>query len=146
MLLQAVGAGLPANMTNDEGKQAALMRIPALISNTSDTAGNTLLMLAAYNGQADLVKGLVEKGADVNRVNDRGQSPLAGVVFKGYDEIAHILIENGADPNAGTPTALQTAQMFNKTQLLALMQQHSTQSSRQESVPLQPATEGSAST
>ena len=78
-------------------------------------------MLAAYNGHADLVQGLIDKGADVNRVNDRGQSPLAGVVFKGYDEIARILIDRGADPDLGTPTALQTAQMFNKTQLLAAM-------------------------
>lgn len=127
VLLEAVGAGLPANLTNDEG--------------------NTLLMLAAYSGHAELVKGLVEKGADVNRVNDRGQSPLAGVVFKGYDEIAHILIDNGADPNAGTPTALQTAQMFNKTQLLALMQERSGQSTQQENAaPPAAATEGSAST
>ena len=78
-------------------------------------------MLAAYNGHAELVQGLLEKGADANRVNDRGQSPLAGVVFKGYDEIARILIAHGADPNLGTPTAIQTAQMFNKTQILALM-------------------------
>ena len=102
-------------------------------------------MLAAYNGHADLVKGLLEKGADVNRVNDRGQSPLAGVVFKGYDEIARILIENGADPNAGTPTALQTAQMFNKTQLLALMRQQSGQSTGQENVPPPPAQQGNTS-
>ena len=27
VLLQAVGAGLPANLTNDEGKQAALLRV-----------------------------------------------------------------------------------------------------------------------
>ena len=84
-------------------------------------------MLAAYNGHAELVKGLIERGADVNRANDRGQSPLAGVVFKGYDEIARILIEHGADPHGGTPTAVQTAQMFNKTQLLALMQERSGQ-------------------
>ena len=78
-------------------------------------------MLAAYNGNADLVQGLIDKGADVNRVNDRGQSPLAGVVFKGYDEIARMLIAHGADPNLGAPTALQTAQMFQKTQLLEAM-------------------------
>ena len=91
-------------------------------------------MLAAYNGHAELVQGLLEKGADANRVNDRGQSPLAGVVFKGYDEIARILIAHGADPNLGTPTAIQTAQMFNKTQILALMNENP-QNNGQESVP-----------
>jgi hypothetical protein len=39
-------------------------------------------MLAAYHGHAELVKLLIQHGADPNRVNDRGQSPLAGAVFK----------------------------------------------------------------
>ncbi|KAI0338791.1 ankyrin [Trametopsis cervina] len=116
LLLQAVDVGLPVNMTNDEG--------------------NTLLMLAAYNGHLDLTKGLVDRGADVNRVNDRGQSPLAGVVFKGYDEIATFLAEKGADPRFGTPTAIQTARMFNKTHLLQLM--GATDEDMKEVVPLPP--------
>ncbi len=40
-------------------------------------------MLAAYHGHAELVNLLIQHGADPNRVNDRGQSPLAGAVFKG---------------------------------------------------------------
>lgn len=39
-------------------------------------------MLAAYHGHADLVKLLIQHGADPNQANDRGQSPLAGAVFK----------------------------------------------------------------
>lgn len=39
-------------------------------------------MLAAYHGHAGLVKLLIQHGADPNRLNDRGQSPLAGAVFK----------------------------------------------------------------
>jgi uncharacterized protein len=98
--------------------------------------GNTLLMLAAYNGHAELTRGLIEKGADINRVNDRGQSPLAGVVFKGYDEIATILAEKGADPRLGTPTAIQTARMFNKTQLLSVL--GATEEDMKDEVPLPP--------
>lgn len=99
-------------------------------------SGNTLLMLAAYNGNADLTRGLVEKGADVNRVNDRGQSPLAGVVFKGYDEIALVLAKGGADPRLGTPTAIQTARMFRKTELLSAL--GATDDDLKEPVPLTP--------
>lgn len=44
-------------------------------------------MLAAYHGHADLVKLLIQHGADPNRVNDRGQSPLAGAVFKQEDKV-----------------------------------------------------------
>jgi ankyrin repeat protein len=39
-------------------------------------------MLAAYHGHADLVQLLIQHGADPNRLNDRGQSPLAGALFK----------------------------------------------------------------
>jgi ankyrin repeat protein len=47
-------------------------------------------MLAAYHGHADLVKLLIEHGADPNRVNDRGQSPLAGAVFKKEDAVIDV--------------------------------------------------------
>ncbi|MFC5039944.1 ankyrin repeat domain-containing protein [Ornithinimicrobium kibberense] len=84
----------------------------------TDPDGNTLLMLAAYHGHADLVRQLAGRGADVGRLNDRGQSPLAGAVFKGEDEVVAVLLEAGADPDAGTPTARETAQLFGRTDLL----------------------------
>ena len=83
--------------------------------------GNTLLMLAAYNGHASLVKELLAKGADANGVNDQGQSPLAGAVFKGHDEVVRVLVEGGADPRLGKPTAIQTARMFKKDELLKVL-------------------------
>lgn len=81
----------------------------------ADAAGNTLLMLAAYHGHAGLVRGLAERGADVDRVNARGQSPLAGAVFKSFDDVVAALLAAGADPDAGTPSARDTAQMFGRT-------------------------------
>ena len=42
-------------------------------------------------------------GATVDRVNDRGQTPLAGAVFKGYADVAAVLVAAGADPDAGSP-------------------------------------------
>lgn len=84
----------------------------------TDPQGNTLLMLAAYHGHAGTVRALAERGADVDRLNDRGQSPLAGAVFKGEDEVVAVLREHGADPDAGQPTARQTAQMFGRGDLI----------------------------
>jgi hypothetical protein len=84
----------------------------------ADPQGNTMLMLAAYHGHADTVRALAERGADVDRVNDRGQSPLAGALFKGEDDVVSLLLQHGADPDAGTPTARQTAQMFGRAELL----------------------------
>ena len=47
-------------------------------------------MLAAYYGHAELVKFLIQHGADPNRLNDRGQSPLAGAVFKKEDQVIEV--------------------------------------------------------
>ncbi|KAI0315837.1 ankyrin repeat-containing domain protein, partial [Amylostereum chailletii] len=101
ILIQAIEAGLPPNLTND--------------------GGNTLLMLAAYAGHTDLVAALLDRGADPNRLNDRGQSPIAGAVFKGSDAVVRVLVERGADPCAGTPNAIQSARMFGKTDLLDVL-------------------------
>jgi len=79
--------------------------------------GNTLLMLAAYAGHTDLTNGLLERGADPNRINDLGQSMIAGAVFKGHDEIVHALIAKGADPRLGTPNAIQAAHIFGRKEL-----------------------------
>jgi ankyrin repeat protein len=77
-------------------------------------------MLAAYHGHADAVRALLERGAEADRVNDRGQTPLAGAVFKGEAEVVRALLDSGADPAAGTPSAVDTARMFGKTELLEL--------------------------
>lgn len=82
--------------------------------NLTDASGNTLLMLAAYHGHARAVTLLAGRGADVDRVNDRGQSPLAGAVFKDESDVVTALIDAGADPDGGSPTARETATMFGR--------------------------------
>lgn len=47
-------------------------------------------MLASYHGHAPLVKLLIQHGADPNKVNDRGQTPLAGAVFKGESDVIEV--------------------------------------------------------
>lgn len=103
-LITYLKAGVPPNLTNNRG--------------------DTLLMLAAYHGHNDLVKAILtipelemrikHDKADPNQLNGRGQSIVAGAVFKGYDEVIHTLIEHGADPSAGQPSAEDTAKMFNR--------------------------------
>jgi ankyrin repeat protein len=99
-LVAYVDAGVPANLTNDRG--------------------DSLLMLAAYHGHAEAVRALLARGAEADRINDRGQTPLAGAVFKGEQQVIKALVEAGADPAAGTPSAVDTARMFGRTELLEL--------------------------
>ncbi|MEU5719582.1 ankyrin repeat domain-containing protein [Streptomyces sp. NPDC020403] len=100
VLAAYVDAGVPANLTNDRG--------------------DSLLMLAAYHGHAPAVSALAGRGADPDRANDRGQTPLAGAVFKGERTVIDALLAAGADPAAGTPSAVDTARMFGKADLLEL--------------------------
>jgi ankyrin repeat protein len=48
-------------------------------------------MLAAYHGHSQLVRLLIAHGANPNSLNDRGQSPLAGAVFKGESEVVKVI-------------------------------------------------------
>ncbi|MEV6014318.1 ankyrin repeat domain-containing protein [Streptomyces sp. NPDC002667] len=99
-LVAYVDAGVPADLTNDRG--------------------DSLVMLAAYHGHAGAVRALLDRGAEADRINDRGQTPLAGAVFKGEEAVIRVLLTAGADPAAGTPSAVDTARMFAKTDLLEL--------------------------
>jgi hypothetical protein len=99
-LARYLDAGVPPDLTN--------------------SAGDSLLMLASYNGHPAIVRDLVERGADVNKANDRGQTPLAGAVFKGHISTARLLYEAGADPASGTPSARDAARMFERTDLTEL--------------------------
>lgn len=78
-------------------------------------------MLAAYAGHAELTKSLLSLGADPNRLNDLGQSMVAGAVFKSHDEVVRALMENGADPRLGTPNAIQAAHMFGRKELMEVL-------------------------
>ncbi|MER7080581.1 hypothetical protein SAMN02982929_03937 [Saccharopolyspora kobensis] len=87
--------------------------------NTTDEAGNTPLMLAAYHGHAETVRALLDRKADPDLRNDRDQSPIAGALFKGEEAVVKLLREAGADLDAGTPSARAAAAMFGRENLLA---------------------------
>jgi hypothetical protein len=73
-------------------------------------------MLAAYHGHASLVQKLLAlpRRPDTNQLNGRGQSILAGAVFKGHNDVIPLLLAAGADPLSGQPSAEDSAKMFNR--------------------------------
>jgi hypothetical protein len=93
----------------------------ANIANLTNPSGNTLLMLASYHGHTPLVRLLLQHGADPNRLNDRGQSPLAGVVFKNERECVEVLLAGGADPELGEPSAIEACRVFGMAELEGVM-------------------------
>ena len=93
-----VDAGVPVNLTNENG--------------------DTLVMLASYHGHPQAVQVLIDRGADV----DKGQSPLAGALFKGEDDVVRALVAGGASATIGQPTAVDAARMFGREDLLELLE------------------------
>ena len=100
-LVEHLDAGVPVNLTNG--------------------SGDTLLILAAYHTRADLVRTLLERGADHSRVNDKGQTALAAAVFRQERAIVTDLLEAGADPDLGARSAVAIADFFDLPEMLALL-------------------------
>ena len=61
--------------------------------------GWTPLYSAANKGYLEIVKLLIENGADINKSNNDGWTPLYSAADKGHLEVVKLLIENGADIN-----------------------------------------------
>jgi ankyrin repeat protein len=100
-LVEHVDAGLPVNLTN--------------------SSGDTLLILAAYHKHGDLVRALLDHGADHARVNDRGQTALAAAVFRQDEPIVRALLDAGADPELGPRSAREIAAFFDLPAMLELL-------------------------
>lgn len=104
--------------------------IPALLRagvdiEVRDSRGYTPLVIASYNGQESTTALLLAEGALPDGADDaQGNSALMGVAFKGYEAIARLLIEAGADVNRRNSvgqTALMTATLFGQTEIVDLL-------------------------
>jgi hypothetical protein len=58
------------------------------------------LSWAALVGSQEMVRALLEKGAEVNWRSAKGHTALHGAVFFGHSEVAELLVQRGADINA----------------------------------------------
>ncbi len=101
-LAEYVDAGVPVNLTN--------------------SAGDTLLILAAYHVHPDTVRALLDRGADHARVNDRGQTALGAAVFRQSDESVRALTAAGADPDGGGRSAREVAAFFGLGEMASLLE------------------------
>ena len=79
----------------------------------------TALAVACRHGHKELVRLLLENGADPNMVNDVGIAPLHLVCLLGYTEIAEMLLNAGADQDV----RMQTEEQFTPFQLTRLVGQ-----------------------
>lgn len=119
-MLELAGRMFDAARTGDAETLEAYI-VAGLNPDLQNGKGDTFLTLAAYHDQPGVVEMLIRVGADVEKANDRGQRPLTCATFKGDVASMRLLLAAGADPDAGTPSARQTAQMFGGEEITAVL-------------------------
>jgi uncharacterized protein len=101
---------------------------PSLVR-TYSPDGFTALALAAYLGEKRSVEYLIEKGAELNALarNETGYTALTGAVSQNHNEIAKILVKNGAQVNhsyEGGFTPLMHAAYAGNVELVSFLLQN----------------------
>ena len=103
-----------------------LLRSPEIRVNQRTETLVTALAVACKHGHKELVRLLLENGADPNMVNDVGIAPLHLVCLLGYTEIAEMLLNAGADQDVRMRseeqfTPFQLARLGGQKQIIVLL-------------------------
>ena len=61
--------------------------------------GYTSLLMASSHGHKNLVDFLLDKGADPNKANSGGWTPLHFSIYRRHDYVVQLLLQRGSDPN-----------------------------------------------
>ncbi len=100
-----------------------LLRSGAQVNLIAEDRGSTALLDSAIERNKDMVKILIEAGADVNIQSKDGQTALVVVVGAGDEELAEMLVKAGADPDikdALGVSARKYATIFSNSKMLAM--------------------------
>lgn len=130
--------GFDPNTVNEQGQPGLLMAVelqstkviqvllasPKIEAEVRNGKGESALMLAAIRGQTELVRALIEAGADVNKT---GWTPLhyaCSGTSPAQIDIVHLLLDNAAyidaeSPNGSTP--LMMAAMYGLSGVVQLL-------------------------
>ena len=69
--------------------------------------GATALILAAQSGHVEVVRLLLEAGADKDVADDDGATALMEAAYRGHVEVVRLLLEAGADKDMASNWATQ---------------------------------------
>jgi len=85
------------------------------------------LHTAVEEGNIDVVKSLLERGADINSLNGDDKTPLAIAAYKGSVEVVRLLIERGAEVDSRDKwdwTALHEASRHGHVEVARILIDH----------------------
>lgn len=90
------------------------------------SGGRLPLVVAAGWGHRDIVALLLDHKANVQAKDASGFTPLFAAVNNRREAVVELLLQRGADPNAGIPemTPLQNAQAGGNARILELLKKH----------------------
>jgi ankyrin repeat protein len=89
----------------DPSKAAEMLRHEPGLRDARWLHEETILHFLSIEGKAEHVRLLGEWGFDPNATNEFGDAPLIDVAVLGRDDVAGVLLDLGADPNARSVTA-----------------------------------------
>ncbi|KAF7418634.1 hypothetical protein HZH68_001287 [Vespula germanica] len=122
---------LPADIQNTISKECSvvnyLLKNNIKNINKSNPMGETPLHIACIKGQKEIVKILLEIGADPNTKDNANWSPLQESINLGHYEICELLLKAGAftnSPGIENRTALHEAVINNKVEEVKLLLQY----------------------
>lgn len=95
--------------------------------NAPEADGSTALMWATYQVDQELVRALLDAGAEADVTNNYGSTPLAEAVKLGNVELVRMLLEAGADPdspNQDRQTALMLAAHIGALEIARMLIEH----------------------
>lgn len=88
--------------------------------NARQANGMTVLMSAVFNGQYDVAKSLIERGADVS-ASAKGYNALCLAVERNDKDMVELLLDHGADPQARPGSGLSALERAQQRQLIELV-------------------------
>ena len=92
--------------------------------NTSDRDGDTLALIAARNGNNDLLDFLLRNRANVLKQNKYGDSPIMAATMQGHADAVRRLLAAGADVHNKGWNALHYAAYSGHTEIARLLIEH----------------------
>jgi len=117
-------------------------RVEYLINNGADVNHkeegyeSTPLMRAAWEGQTDICKLLLDKGADINALSRTGWSALMSSAYRGKCDTVKLLLERGADPtfkdHHDGETAIDAAKSNNHDEIVAILEKAISQGKKED--------------
>uniref|UniRef100_A0A131XKV7 Putative myotrophin n=1 Tax=Hyalomma excavatum TaxID=257692 RepID=A0A131XKV7_9ACAR len=83
--------------------------------------GRPPLHYAADYGQADVLRYLIDKGADVNAKDKYGISPLLAAIWEGHTACVKLMVEKGASKDGRTPEGQSYMEAAEKQEIRDLL-------------------------